>query len=213
MSLLRQRATPASVESTLSAFSPALARLRLVSATRSAADEELNELVSQANVSDGAAKVNTELMPNRRAMARAVRRGDDARSRMRNVMRICVLRGCPGVFGWCGHGRLGIGGCPGCEGPVARGSQVPCGPVGSRVGASGWVWLGGVGNRGVSRGDGRRRSRRPLAAPAAFGLYSRSLVSAVAIAQWQSSGLWNRRLRVRAPLATPTPLGPDGQRR
>src|SRR6476646_1854266 len=78
MSLLRQRATEASVLSTRSALSPALARLRLVSATRSAADEELNELVSQAKVADGTANANTELMPKRRAIARAVRRGDAA---------------------------------------------------------------------------------------------------------------------------------------
>src|SRR6478672_11200721 len=87
MSLLRHRATEASVLSTRSALSPALARLRLVSATRSAADEELNELVSQAKVADGAAKVNTELMPNRRTIARAVRRGDAARSRANRVGR------------------------------------------------------------------------------------------------------------------------------
>src|SRR6476661_5239271 len=36
---------------------------------------------------------------------------------------------------------------------------------------------------------------------------------AVAIAQWQSSGLWNRRLRVRAPLATPIPPAANVLRR
>jgi hypothetical protein len=59
----------------------------LVSATRSAADEELNELASQAKVADGAANVNTELMPNKRTIARAVRRGDAARPRVNRVGR------------------------------------------------------------------------------------------------------------------------------
>ena len=68
-------------------MSPALARLRLVSATRSAADEELKELVSQAKVADGTANVNTELMPNNRTIARAVRRGDAARPRANRVGR------------------------------------------------------------------------------------------------------------------------------
>src|SRR6476469_8952137 len=87
MSLLRQRATEESELSTRSALSPALARLRLVSATRSAADEELNELVSQAKVADGTANVNTELMPTKRTIARAVRRGDAARPRANRVGR------------------------------------------------------------------------------------------------------------------------------
>ena len=87
MSLLRQRATEESVESTRSALSPALRAARLVSATRSAADDELNELVSQAKVADGAANAKTELMPNSRAIARAVRRGDAARPRANRVGR------------------------------------------------------------------------------------------------------------------------------
>src|SRR6476646_5506272 len=99
MSLLRQRATEASVLSTRSALSPALARLRLVSATRSAADEELNELVSQAKVADGTANLNTELMPNKRTIARAVRRRVAARLRKERDMRTAYSGGVRGYSG------------------------------------------------------------------------------------------------------------------
>jgi hypothetical protein len=55
MSLLRQRATDRSAESTLSARSPAFARLRFVKATRSASDDALNDSLSQPKVRDGLA--------------------------------------------------------------------------------------------------------------------------------------------------------------
>ena len=55
MSLLRQRATDLSVESTLSAGSPAFARLRFVRVTRSASEAVLNDSLSQPNVRDGLA--------------------------------------------------------------------------------------------------------------------------------------------------------------
>ena len=103
---------------------------------------------------------------------------------------------------------------PSCDGPGGRGSVVPAG-----LGRSWDVWCGLVRSAAVSRGSpGRLDERRCPAMPlsVAFPLYSRRSArplggiathehSAVALAQWQSSGLWNRRLRVRAPQATPTP--------
>src|SRR6187551_2797924 len=74
MSLLRQRATEVSVESTLSAFNPAAARLRLVRVTRSFSDEELKEPLSHARAADGWARLTTDVSAKRSAMTAAVRR-------------------------------------------------------------------------------------------------------------------------------------------
>src|SRR6476660_4944922 len=84
MSLLCQRATDVSVESTLRALSPALARLRLVRVTRSDSDAELNDPALQARVAAGAAKAKIEVIANSNATARAVVRGE--------VRRMWVMR-------------------------------------------------------------------------------------------------------------------------
>src|SRR4249920_3335001 len=74
MSLLRQRATEWRVESTLSALSPALALARLVIATRSDSDVELNVPLPHAKVATGAASVKTEVSRNSTPIASAERR-------------------------------------------------------------------------------------------------------------------------------------------
>src|SRR3954467_12398911 len=76
MSLLRQRATDVSVESTFKAGRPALARLRFVSVMRVDSDEELNEPASQPNARDGAAYAQPEVTANSKATERPSRRDD-----------------------------------------------------------------------------------------------------------------------------------------
>ena len=65
-----------------------------------------------------------------------------------------------------------------------------------------------IGCQAPRPGSGTRPgSSGTLPSPTGSGSRQRSSSDAmVALAQWQSSGLWNRRLRVRAPQATPTPL-------
>jgi hypothetical protein len=89
----------------------------LVRVTSSDADEELKELVSQAKVCDGAANAKTELMPNRRAMARAVRRGDDPRLRIERDMRSAHSGGVRGYSGDVATVGWGLG--------CVRGAKVP----------------------------------------------------------------------------------------
>src|SRR6187401_1319813 len=182
MSLLRQRATEASVLSTRSALRPALARLRLVSATRSAADEELNELISQAKVADGAANVNNELMPNRRTIARAVRRGDAARPRANRVerrtrelagedMRTAYSGGVRGYSGDVVTVGWGLG--------YVRGAMVPSAGA-PRYRAVRWGH-GSVRPVGCGQVGSAPRTWRPDE-PSGYT----PVRSAVAIAQWQS---------------------------
>ena len=59
----------------------------------------------------------------------------------------------------------------------------------------------------------RRRARLPSPSAGPPGILPVARHSAVALAQWQSSGLWIRRLRVRAPQATPTPRPDVGDAR
>ncbi len=227
MSLLRQRATEVRVESTLRDLRPAFARARLVIATRSASDEELNEPASQAKVRLGAAKAAIEVTAKRSATARTSRRGEASRPEPgrrrvrepRNEGHVwCVLRGCPGVLWRPGHRRVGRRGCPRREGPEGLGSQVPASPVGSAAGLSGRVqsgvvrrwWsprlaLGPGFGRPRRSGDSSGASRYTRVARPPGSVDPPRTSTAVALAQWQSSGLWNRRLRVRAPQATPTP--------
>src|SRR6266536_1331262 len=73
MSLLRQRATDVSVESTLSVRRPALARARLVKATSCDSAVESNAPLSQARLRAGVARVAMEVSPNRSAVASARR--------------------------------------------------------------------------------------------------------------------------------------------
>ncbi len=74
MSLLRQRATDVSVESTLSALSPAAARLWLVSATSCFSEADEYAPSDQASVAAGAASVKTDVARNATAMSRALGR-------------------------------------------------------------------------------------------------------------------------------------------
>src|SRR4029079_6150278 len=84
MSLLRQRATEVSRESTLSERSPALARARLVRLTRVDSDDELNDPASQPRAEDGWASATTDDRPKTSTIARAIRRGaEDAASSSR----------------------------------------------------------------------------------------------------------------------------------
>lgn len=53
------------------------------------------------------------------------------------------------------------------------------------------------------KNDGRFRATTLAGSPERALGYTPVRFSTVALAQWQSSGLWNRRLRVRAPQATP----------
>ena len=67
MSLLRQRATECERRVDLERLEPGARPARLVSATRSDSDEELNVPVLQAKVADGAASVKTEVMQEQQA--------------------------------------------------------------------------------------------------------------------------------------------------
>ena len=133
MSWLRQRATDVRTESTRRALRPALARLRLVMATRSASDDALNDPLSQAKVCAGAANVKTEVRPNRSATARAIRLGWRAMEGMGTDMRSAYSERIRLGFRCCGHRRYAMARCPLCDGPGGRGSLVPAGPVGSRA--------------------------------------------------------------------------------
>src|SRR5688572_21066151 len=85
MSLARQRAVVVRVLSILRALSPALARLRLVSAMRSFSDATLYAPVSHASVDRGWARLTTEASANTSATSPAVRRGtraDDVEARV-----------------------------------------------------------------------------------------------------------------------------------
>src|SRR5690348_12897609 len=112
MSLLRQRATDRRVESTLSDRSPALARARLVRATRSDSDDELYELTSHASVAAGAARVTTEVTANSTATATASRRSRRAEGAVGWDMRSAYSADDRRGSGQCGHGRFGMPGCP-----------------------------------------------------------------------------------------------------
>src|SRR6478735_2318881 len=79
MSLLRQRATDVRVESSFRAGRPAFTRLRLVRATSSASDDELNDPASQPNARDGLAKATTDVTAKVTATAIAIRRTDAVR--------------------------------------------------------------------------------------------------------------------------------------
>src|SRR5436190_17534752 len=74
MSLLRQRAIETSVESTLSAFSPAEARAWFVSVTSCDSDDELKLLMSQASADRGVARIPTEVRTNATAVTMTSRR-------------------------------------------------------------------------------------------------------------------------------------------
>src|SRR5690349_23553112 len=87
MSLLRQRATEVSRESTLSERRPALARARLVRVTRADSDDELKEPASQPNADVGWASATTDDMPKTSTIASAIRRGDDAVARSSRTAR------------------------------------------------------------------------------------------------------------------------------
>src|SRR6185503_11210649 len=115
MSLLRQRATERSVASTLSALSPALARLRLVRVTRSDSDPELKLLMSHARVAAGAARVATEVTAKSRAIPRArrrSRRGGAAWGSVERDMRSAYSAWIRSGSGRCGHPRFGAAECP-----------------------------------------------------------------------------------------------------
>ena len=220
MSLLRQRATVWRVESTLSAFSPALALARLVIATRSDSDVELNDPLLQARVATGTASVKTDVSRNRMPIAssRAARTGRSWGGWEPTCdLRLRTTRA--GVNRVSGHGRLGSAGCPLGDGP---GAETPwyrrvwtC-PVRSRRvgGSSGAVGPGagcwGAVGTGPGGAERRRTPTRGRTPPTGWPAILPSLVpprgagsprtsTAVALAQWQSIGLWLRRLRVRAP--------------
>ena len=74
MSLLRQRATEVSVESTLSALRPAAARLWLVRAISCFSEAEEAEPALQASVADGVARLKTAVAMNAMATSRAAGR-------------------------------------------------------------------------------------------------------------------------------------------
>src|SRR6476469_592915 len=130
MSLLRQRATDVRVESSFRAGRPAFTRLRLVRATSSASDEELNEPASQPNARDGLAKATTDVTAKVTATAIAIRRtdalrratSDGARNGTVKPAKRDISSGAPRLA-WggglcCGHGRFGIPGCPRRDGHV-----------------------------------------------------------------------------------------------
>ena len=113
MSLLRQRATEVSRESTLSERSPALARARLVRLTRADSDDELNAPASQPRADDGWARAKTDDTPNTSTIAIAIRRGDEAvasSSRTARPGRVVdptvsdIPSGCSGVVWGCRWG-------------------------------------------------------------------------------------------------------------
>ena len=84
-----------------------------------------------------------------------------------------------------------------------RGSSVQSVPERGVAAQSGRVRQAGGAGRGRTPPTGLAAILPSLVPPRGAGPPRTS--TAVAIAQWQSSGLWHRRLRVRAPLATPTP--------
>ena len=73
--------------STLSALSPAFARLRFVRATSSASESALNVPPSQASVRAGMTNVATDVDANRSATASATRRDAEPRSTTRRTVR------------------------------------------------------------------------------------------------------------------------------
>src|SRR3990172_5928157 len=118
MSLLRQRAIECRTESTLSALSPALARLRLVRATSSDSDEASKEPLSQARLRAGAARLTADVNPKTRATASASRREPGrlvglAPSDMRSGTSLGNRQG----FRCCGHGSRLPPPNPSCDGP------------------------------------------------------------------------------------------------
>lgn len=93
MSLLRQRATALSFAETVSAFSPAEARLRLVRATRSSSELAENELSSQAKVGCGCAIDTTDVTANNSEIRPASRRVEEAREADTDDMRWTISVG------------------------------------------------------------------------------------------------------------------------
>src|SRR6478735_694424 len=129
MSLLRQRATEVSRESTLSERSPALARARLVSDTRADSDDELNAPASQPSADDGWASATTDDRPKTSTIASAIRRGAEAAansSRTARPERVVdpamsdIPMGAPGLSG----GVAGVGDTLGGAGAGVRGPMV-----------------------------------------------------------------------------------------